>query len=168
MTVHPPYQNSQNTRRKTDYEKIIRGSVHMYHNILCTLGLWRFSLLNLSSICWGIAFSLTNARVLSCQFPICIKMTSQPSILAWTTDKKKQNLYYSDLKQIKQKLFWSYFCLMCFGNITLNEVTSTPPLHSQYSWQQVSTSTYYIWLFPVTRRSTPYTLSWGSGPIYEL
>ena len=33
---------------------------------------------------------------------------------------------------------------LVFGNITLSGVTPTPPLHSQYSWQQVSTSTYYI------------------------
>ena len=30
-----------------------------------------------------------------------------------------------------------------FGNITLNEAPLTPSLHSQYSWQQVNTATYY-------------------------
>ena len=34
--------------------------------------------------------------------------------------------------------------MFIFGNITLSGATPTPPLHSQYSWQQVSTTTYYI------------------------
>ena len=31
-----------------------------------------------------------------------------------------------------------------FGNITLNGAPPTPSLHSQDSWQQVNTATYYI------------------------
>ena len=34
--------------------------------------------------------------------------------------------------------------LLHFGNITLNGAPPTPSLHSQYSWQQVNTATYYI------------------------
>ena len=46
--------------------------------------------------------------------------------------------YMLQVNQIK------IFTTLWFGNITLNGVTPTPPLHSQYSWQQASTSTYYI------------------------
>ena len=38
----------------------------------------------------------------------------------------------------------SLLCAWWFGNITLNRATPTLSLHSQYSWQQVNTSTYYI------------------------
>ena len=64
-----------------------------------------------------------------------------------------KNLIRSFTNSVEQlwKGRWSFLlsgistpCKTFFGNITLCGVTPTPPLHSQYSWQQVSTSTYYI------------------------
>ena len=52
------------------------------------------------------------------------------------------------IKTIKEvKVCGIWYCndkVREFGNITLNGATQTPPIHSQYSWQRVNTSTYYI------------------------
>ena len=56
--------------------------------------------------------------------------------------QKKKNL---SLHQNAGQLFYSKkICFLQFGNITLNGAPPTPSLHSQYSWQQVNTSSYYI------------------------
>ena len=51
------------------------------------------------------------------------------------------------------------FTITFFGNITLNGATPTPTLHSQYSWQQVNTSTEIL---------TCQMIIYGDSSIYSL
>ena len=48
----------------------------------------------------GNAFSLTNAWYSLINFQTAYKMTSQPSILAWTTDKKNTKSLYFGLCKV--------------------------------------------------------------------